>query len=321
MVVAVMLGLVACQDELPGQPADTPISVAASMPEFWKTAPSSDDKRWELLRRIRAIDVCALIPRSVLARFGEPLRVEIDDPDSCSATFGSLEHGKGTEISWALGVAPRGYTWGETKRDEVDGITVGMLRDLDASPQLEGQLTERSCSAIASFANTVTLPLRVSTPLGTEPCPAAQAALTQAMSALADEPAQGTSPDTPDTVLLGEDPCAVATALGVQAPVLDQRLWGCQFSYRDGTVDVDYTYDSEGLVVRGEPLFVVNGHKAYGDPDIDSEFGSYAAVLGPELPGPDTYAGPNLPVVRVFGSDRANVEAVLRATTELFPAR
>ncbi|MFF2086069.1 hypothetical protein ACFVVM_20015 [Nocardia sp. NPDC058176] len=321
MIVAVMLGLVACQDELPGQRDDNPISVAASMPEFWKTAPGSDDERWEVLRRVRAIDPCALIPRAELGHFGEPLQVEADNLNRCSTTFGSTESGKGTKIGWSLGVAPEGYIWGETKRDEVDGITVGMLRDLDASPELEGKLTERSCTAIASFANTVTLPLRVSTPLGTEPCPAAQAALTRAMRALADEPAQGTSPDTPNTVLLGTDPCAVAAVLGAATPVLEQRAWSCSFTHRDDEIHVEYAYDNEGYVIDDEPIFVVNGHQGYGAADDVGGTVFYRAALGTALPGAPSSMGPRIPAISVSGKDRDTVEAVLRATTELFPAR
>ncbi|MFE5477320.1 hypothetical protein ACFQ9R_16585 [Nocardia sp. NPDC056541] len=320
VAAAVMIGLTACQEELPGHRPVTPIEAASAMPAYWKTAPTSDDQRLELLRRLRAIDPCALIPRTDLAKIGTLLAVENDGPNKCEATFDSTESGKGTSVSWAIGVAPTGYGWGQSRREEVDGITVGVLRDLDNGPQVEGQL-DRSCLATAAFANTTTLPVHVRTPLGTEPCPAAQSALARAMGGLAAEPAQGTSPDTPRTALHGKDPCEVATALDTAVTVLDLRIWSCQFTFRGAAIDVDYGYEARGYADTGKSLFTVNGHTGYGPSDDTSEYVSYTAIVGPSLPGPGSeLMGPAVPTIRVFGTDRAALESVLRSTTELFPA-
>ncbi|MEV0684346.1 hypothetical protein AB0I35_10810 [Nocardia sp. NPDC050378] len=323
VAISFLPATVACQEDLPPRrTAASPAEAAEAMPAYWKTAPATDDDRVALLARLRTVDPCALISRTDLAQFGNLTEVENDDPDSCEATFGPADSDKRTRIRWSLAVAPNGFGWGESKRTEVDGISVGSLRDLDASPEMDGQLTERTCTATAAFANTAFIPLYANTPLGTEPCPIAERALARVMGGLAGEPPHGTSPDTPRTALLGRDPCEVATVLGVTATisVRDRRLWSCQFTFRDAAVDVDYTYDSEALVVRGEPIFEINGHKGYGDTDND-EYVSYTAVVGPALPSPgSTLFGPELPTIRVFGKDRAALEAVLRANTELIPA-
>ncbi|MFI5499227.1 hypothetical protein ACIA5E_09180 [Nocardia asteroides] len=315
--VVLLLGATACQEQVPAaQRPQTPAAAAAAMPAYWKDAPATDEQRVALLDRLRAIDPCALLPRTALTRFGEVSRVENDEPDGCEATFGSAELGEGTTISWRTGVAPDGYGWGSSKRETVDGITVGTLGDSD-SANPPGHRVDRTCTATTAFGNTATLPVIVRTPLGTEPCPIAEAALTQAMVNLAVEPPRGTSPDAPRTALLAKDPCAVATVLGVSAPVRERRVWSCAFTFRGDEISVDYNYESEGVAARGEPIFVVNGHKAYGN---TGEHALYTAVIGPSLPGTgSTTFGPEVPTIEVFGKDRAAVEAVLRAATELFP--
>lgn len=317
---AVMIGLTACQENVPKQRPATPIEAASAMPAYWKTAPATDDQRLDLLRRLRTIDPCALIPRADLEKLGTLLQVENDGPSKCEATFDSTETHKGTSVSWAIGVAPDGYSWGQSERQEVDGITVGRLGDLDNGPLREGQL-DRSCLATAAFANTATLPMIVRTPLGTEPCPTAQAALARAMGGLATEPAQGTSPDTPRTALHGKDPCEVATVLDAPVNVPALRLWSCQFAFRGADIDVDYQYTARDISVDGEPLFVINGHPGYGSSHDSGGSTSYTAVVGPVLPGPGSaLLGPSVPVVQAYGENRADLEAVLRATVELFPA-
>ncbi|MFD4438511.1 hypothetical protein ACFWPK_01880 [Nocardia sp. NPDC058519] len=319
VAAAVMIGLTACQENLPKQRAATPIEAASAMPAYWKTAPTTDNQRLELLRRLRAIDPCALVPRADLAKFGKLIEVENRGPSRCEATFDSTESGKGTSVSWATGVAPTGYGWGNSELEEVDGITIGVLDDLDGAPPREGQL-DRSCVATAVFANTTTLPVHVRTPLGTEPCPPAQAALARAMGGLAGEAPQGTSPDAPRTALHGKDPCEVAGVLGASLTVIDQRVWSCQFTVGGAAVHVDYDYEPRDVIVMDKTLFVINGHTGYGAGQT-GDYVSYAAIVGPALPGPGSeLLGPNVPAVRAFGDDPAAVESALRATVELFPA-
>ncbi len=319
VAAVVVIGLTACQEDVPTRPA-TPIEAASAMPVYWKTAPTTDDQRLEILRRVRAIDPCALVPRADLTKVGKLLTIETRGPSSCEATFDSTESGKGTSISWSIGVAPTGYGWTEATRQQVDGITVGVLDDLRGAPPREG-LLDRTCLATAAFANTVTLPVTVRTPLGTEPCPAAQTALARAMGGLATEPPQGTSPDTARTVLHGKDPCDVAKPLGATVSVLDSRVWSCQLTVGGATVDIDYEYEYQDLVVMDKTLFVVNGHTAYGAGQTGGDYVSYAAVVGPTLSGPGSaILGPRVPGVRAFGADPATVEAALRATVTLFPA-
>ncbi|MGV9613029.1 hypothetical protein [Nocardia xishanensis] len=312
--VVVLLGASACQDDLPITPAGSG--------GYWSAAPQTEDQRWEVLRKVRAIDPCALLPRAELAKIDTVSWVQVRKPDWCEARMGSTESGKGTDLSWSLLVAPTGITQHERARTtKIGAVTVGTVSDLDANPDHRGQLVERNCTASASFPSTTAIMLFVTTPLGTEPCPVAEAVLPTMIAQLDKEPAQGTSPDTPRTVLLGSDPCAVARGLGVTTPVAEQREWRCSFRYRDNDIQVEYTYDREQLVVDGEPIFVINGHPGYGDPDA-TDFFSYNAIMGPVVPStePESFLGPNLPVVNVFGRNGAVVEEVLRHAVALFPA-
>ncbi|WP_067832792.1 hypothetical protein [Nocardia lijiangensis] len=312
--VLVLLGVTACQDDLPTAPAGSS--------GYWSTAPQTDDQRWEVLRKVRAIDPCALVPRIELAKIDTVIWVDVREPDWCEAQMGSTESGKGTDLSWSLFVAPGGITPHESGRTtKIGAITVGTVSDLDANPDHQGKLVQRNCTVSASFPSTAAVMLFVTTPLGTEPCPVGEAVLPTLFAQLDKEPAHGTSPDTPGTVLLGRDPCAVANDLGVTTTVTEQRGWRCSFRYRDDDIEVEYTYEQEKLVVEGEPIFTINGHPGYGDPDA-TDFASYNAIVGPVVPSPkpESFLGPNLPVVNVFGRDAAVVEEVLRRAVALFPA-
>lgn len=310
----VLLGVTACQEDLP--PA------SAGSEGYWVTAPETDEQRWEVLRRVRAVDPCALIPRSELAKIDTVRWVDVRMPDWCEARMGSTESGKGTELSWTLSVAPNGIGQSEHGRTTTIGaVTVDTVSDLDTNPDLRDKLVQRNCTASASFPSTAAVMIFVTTPLGTEPCPVAEAVMPTIIAELDKEPPHGTSPDTPLTALLGRDPCAVANELGVTPAVADQRDWKCVFPYRGDEIEVRYTYDKEVLVVKGEPIFTVNGHLGYGDPDA-TELYSYNAIVGPVVPSaqPESFLGPMLPIVNVYGRDAAAVEEVLRRATALFPA-
>ncbi|TQM31208.1 hypothetical protein [Nocardia bhagyanarayanae] len=311
--VAVLLGLTSCQDDLPPTPAGSN--------GYWSTAPQTDEQRWELLRKLRAIDPCALVPRSELAKIETVNSVDVRRPNWCEARMGPTDPGKGTVLSWSLGVALKGIAQPERGRTtHIGAVTIGTVSDLDTNPDLQGKLVQRNCTASASFPSTAAVMMFVTTPLGTEPCPVAEAVLPTVLAQLDEEPTHGTSPDTPRTVLLGSDPCAVANDLGVPLVVTDQREWKCSFPYRGDDIEVQYTYDQERLIAEGEPIFTVNGHPAYGDPSND-EFRSYNSIVGPPVPSskPESFLGPKLPVVNVFGRDGAVVEEVLRRATALFP--
>ncbi|MGV9822180.1 hypothetical protein [Nocardia xishanensis] len=238
--VVVLLGVSACQDDLPITPAGSG--------GYWSTAPQTDDQRWEVLRKVRAIDPCALLPRAELAKIDTVSWVQVRKPDWCEARMGSTVSGKGTDLSWSLLVAPTGVTRHERARTtKIGAVTVGTVSDLDANPDQRGQLVDRNCTASASFPSTAAIMLFVTTPLGTEPCPVAEAVL----------------------------------------PTMIAQL------------------DNPG----------------YGDPDA-TDFFSYNAIVGPVVPStePESFLGPNLPVVNVFGRNGAVVEDVLRHAVALFPA-
>lgn len=284
----------------------------------WDTAPSTDEQRLALLAAVRAIDPCALIPRTVLDELGTVVSVTATATDTCVAELNSTEFEKRTRLNWSMfldteQVEP--FCGGVVR--QVAGATVVAERDTEPDPDV----LIHTCTALARFPATVGLHLMVSTPVADKPCAVLDQVLPDAVDRLRDQPANGTSPDTPITPLTGADPCATATELGIVTPVTKQFLRGCVFEYRGTTIDLQYSYDQQGVVTQGDPIPTGNGHPGY-DLRSRTETYWYAAILGPPLPesGPASTLGPRVPVVKLMGSDPAVLHEVLRHTAGLFPA-
>lgn len=303
-LVAISAG---CLEEMPASPKSD---------MFWSTVPETDEQRWEVLRRVRAVDPCALIPRADLSRFGSVVRVEARRPEWCSTV---MEATGRTKIDWSLLFAPNGLHIGEGARATTVGAAkVTMLADVDADPSKKDELVERKCTATVTLPSTAAVMLFVTTPLGTEPCSVVEEVVPALLANLNRSPGQGTSPDTPKTVLHGTDPCRVARGLGATPSIEAQQVWKCIFTYRGDTVLVEYTYDQEKLFAEGEPL-IVNGRRVYRK-DLDEARAS-TALVGPEIfTAEPAFMGPRFPVVTVLGKDAATVEEVVRQVASYFPA-
>ncbi|MGS2805810.1 hypothetical protein [Nocardia sp. MW-W600-9] len=306
--VLLLLGSTGCEDPRP---------VTVRPPIAWTTPPTTDTERRAVLAAARAIDPCALIPRATLDALGTVQTVDATAPDSCVAELNSTDLGKQTRLAWTVLVAP-------SPSDPYPGgveRTIGdatVLADRDTEP--EPDVVVRSCAARARFPVTIGLFVHAATPITDLPCALLDRVLPGALELLRTQPAIGTSPDTPKTALAVADPCAVLSELGVTTPLDRQLLHRCVFDYQGTKVDLQYQYDYKGMVAKGDPILVVNGHPGH-DLRSPTENSWYGAILGPPLtpPGNPSPLGPRVPVVKLMGRDPTVLREVLSHTAELFP--
>jgi hypothetical protein len=291
---------------------------------YWLTRPATDADRLELLRRVREIDPCALLPRAKLAEYGTVLRVFNHAPSSCTATLDSDELRERTQFRLSFfvrGPSVPSHEDGVPVR-MVDGVEVTTVRELDQfGEEYEDQLLERTSSVTAGFGSQMTLHLHNSNPLGTEPCPIGVQVMDAALEAWKDEPPLGSSSDTAPTVIDGVDPCAPAAALGVSVPEDRQSMWSCDFDYRGDQVSLDYGYLAE-THTTGAATFTVGGHRAYRVDEPGDDLVHYWGRVGPPIENAEKvgYMGPALPTITVMGKDARAVEEVLRQAFSLLPA-
>ncbi|MGX1810187.1 hypothetical protein ACWIGI_31105 [Nocardia sp. NPDC055321] len=286
-------------------------------PSFWLTAPGNDDQRLEAMRRTRAIDPCALLPRAQLEKLGTLLSVSTKGPESCAAVLDSTDRNTGTALTWSAFVGTT-TSDGRITRTTVADVPVELL-DADLPANFE---YSRDCIAKAQFPAGVTLRLQVRTPSAGNPCDLATRQLAPAIAEWQREPAQGTSPDTVRTVLTGVDPCDVLSALGVDPATADRSLRSCEFTYRDTPIALHYDYMERGLVTGTEPVDLNSRHAVYREaPDTPELYTIYSAVVGPEInpSTADPLVGPLVPSILISGPDDEVVREVLRRTLTLFP--
>ncbi|MFI2320683.1 hypothetical protein [Nocardia beijingensis] len=313
LIAAVLLTAAACQDD---SPAAVPQTGDGS---FWSTVPRTGEQRLEVLRRMRAMDTCALLPRAELTEVGRVLSVGTDALNSCKAELDSSEHYKGKTVRWAMvGPAPevkneRGTT------ERLGDVTITLLADKDTlTAEQAGQLVQRTCSATARFPSFAAIRLSVDTPLGVEPCPIAKSLITTAVSEWKKGPQQGSAAETITTVLTGADPCAVLPRLAVTADPAEQRVSSCTFAYHGDEIRLVYEYSAEPLVTAGSPAFTVGDRTVYRDTANELRF--YNVAVGPPLgSGSRSLLGPQLPAISLTGKDDTALEEVARQVLTLFP--
>ncbi|MFD3703944.1 hypothetical protein ACFWUP_12400 [Nocardia sp. NPDC058658] len=307
LLITAALTLVACGSE----PAPD------SMPKggFWSTAADSDQAKVTVLRKVRAIDVCALLPRAALGSLGTVRDVENVHPNQCRLNIAVDGHLTGIDATWSTGVMFEG----EPSMDgPVDDESMGDVRVLfndepaaSADPQVRG-----ACQAWARFEAGADLSFSVRAPQ--DACASAKTLLRIALTEWRKEPAQGTSPDSDRTVITGADPCAVAPALGVRVPVADQGVITCKVSVGGRDAIITYDYLEERSIVDNAPAFTVGSRQVYRFDTAQAEMASLSAVVGPGLaPGPtDALIGRRVPTVSVT-ADSAIAEKVMRETLPL----
>ncbi|MFE3318815.1 hypothetical protein [Nocardia sp. NPDC059195] len=307
LLAAAVLTMVACGSE----------SAPDSMPQggFWSTAAVSDQDKLAVLRKVRAIDVCALLPRASLGALGTVRDIENVHPNQCRLSIAVEGHLTGIDATWSTGVMFEG----EPSMDgPVDEESMGDVRALlhaepaaSADPQVRG-----ACQAWARFVAGADLSLSVRAPQ--DACVSAKALLRIALTEWRNEPPQGYSPDSDRAVVTGADPCAVAPLLGVRVPVADQRVTTCKLSVDGHDAIVTYDYNEERSIIDDTPAFTVGTRQVYRFDTAQPELASLTAVVGPGLaPGPtDALLGRRVPTVSVTAHS-AIAEKVMRETLPL----
>ncbi|MFD6395310.1 hypothetical protein [Nocardia sp. NPDC060249] len=307
LLVTAVLTMVACGSE----PAPD------SMPEggFWSTAAVSDQDKVAVLRKVRAIDVCALLPRAALGTLGTVRDVENVHPNQCRVSIAVPGHLTGIDATWSTGVMFEG----EPSMDgPVDEESMGDVRVLfndepaaSDDPQVRG-----ACQTWARFVAGADLSFSVRAPQ--DACASARTLVRIALTAWRKEPVQGSSPDSDRAVITGADPCVVAPLLGVRVPVADQGVTTCKVSVDGHDAIVTFDYNEERSIIDDTPAFTVGARQVYRFDTAQADMASLSAVVGPGLaPGPtDALLGRRVPTVSVTAHS-AIAEKVMRETLPL----
>ncbi|MFC4126338.1 hypothetical protein [Nocardia rhizosphaerae] len=308
--VAVALALSACQS--------APASDSMPRGGFWSTEAVSDQDRITVVRKVRTLDVCALMPRVALGALGKVRDIENVHPNRCRLDIAVDGHLTGIDATWSTGV----MFSGEPPMDApVRELTMGDVRVLlDEEPRTSDDPQVRgSCQAWARFASGADLSLSVRAP--GDACATAESLLRIALVEWRAEPPQGTSPDSDNTVITGGDPCAVAPLLGVRVPAADQGITTCRLTVDGQQAIVTYDYNVAATITDDTPAFTVEDRQVYRfDGGGPSGIATLSAVVGPNMaPGQaDAMLGPRVPTVSVTAGS-AVAEQVMRAALPLVP--
>ncbi|MGW4633297.1 hypothetical protein [Nocardia sp. NPDC004415] len=286
---------------------------ADSMPTggFWSAAPNSDEQRLDVLRKVRAIDVCALLPRESLGEFGAVSEVENVSPTQCRANMAVDGHVGGIDATWTAGAIFSGeYELGDRPVAE---RALGDVRTLYAEEPATDPTLRSSCDAYALFVSGASLTMSVRAPQ--DACATAESLLRVALVTWRAEPAQGSSPDSDRTVLSGADPCAAAPLIGVGVPVNQQDVARCTVPVDGHEALVSFDYRQEQSLLDDIPAFTAGSRQVYRFESAMASIDTLTAAVGPALaPGTsDKLLGPRVPVVTVT-ADPAVAEQVMRET-------
>jgi hypothetical protein len=319
LAAVTLLVCAACGGDDEGEASDhaTPSPPApvipAQLPEFWSQIPQDLYQREKVAQATRQVDVCAILPREVLARVGEVKSVTVG-LDSCRAVLGSDNAGEGSTLTWhatllsSVSTSSRGFV------RQIGDATVRTVPDRDTGEP-------RACGATAQFPSSAAFYLGLSTP-GKNPCTVADELMPGMIDRWRQSPPQGTSPDTTPTVLLGADPCTVRGRLAGAVPDDEQRLTQCLFGYRGEKITVSYEYRVPEYLAANSTEDRIDGRTVHRSVSVyDSSIPIYTAAVGPELPAESTAFGRRIPVVEVVAATDAVAEDVMAQTLTLFPQR
>ncbi|MGW6728978.1 hypothetical protein ACWF9G_24015 [Nocardia sp. NPDC055029] len=309
LLTAAALALVACQSE--------PVGDGMPRGGFWSTAAVSDQEKIAVLRKVRAIDVCALLPRAALGGLGQVRTVDNVGPDQCRVNIAVDGHLTGIDATWSAGVMFSGEPTMDAPVTEQAMGDVRVLFD-DEPAQSDDPQVRGSCQAWARFVSGADLSMSVRAPR--DACATTEALLRIALVQWRTEPAQGSSPDSDRTVVTGADPCAVAPFLGVRVPVADQRVTTCKLTVDGHDAIITYDYNEERTILDDLPAFTVGARQVYRFDTAGAQPGiaSLSAVVGPPLAAgaTDALLGPRVPTVSVT-ADSAVAEKIMRETLPL----
>ncbi|WP_225732488.1 MULTISPECIES: hypothetical protein [unclassified Nocardia] len=307
LVAALLATAVACGNGEAAQPTSAPV-------DFWDTAPQNDQQYWEVYKRARAIEPCALIPRAELAKLGTVRSVVVTGPESCAAQLDSVKLGGSVRAQWRAlaGTVEENGRVGTTKRIEDTTATVVADKDTRADKQIPAG--ERACTVSAKFPAHAGVSLAVTVPGGVEPCPVAETLTRTAVLAWKQQLRQDDPYPTVHTVLNGADPCAVTAHLGVTVKPDRQQLYVCALPYGGTEYAVLYEYQAQRAIENGIPIQIgdrtVFRHESNGAVYFEAQ-------VGP--PFADGEDGPQVPAVWVGGKDEQSLGQIMYQLLGMFP--
>lgn len=296
---------------------------APATEDFWSTAPQSDEQRWAVLERARAIDPCALIPLTELARHGTVAVSGPAAPESCETRLNSAEPDVGikvfTKITSKATVESDPFTR-EIQELPVEGSAARVAVDADSRDAEWSGQGRRFCDAQAVFDAGMAVSLQVTAPEGTDACAIAEPLIRTAARTWGSEPARGGPEGSPRTALSEADPCAVAPRLGANPDSRYQLTTLCAFEYDGGRIVVNHVYASR----NAEPVESVTRSTVTvaGREVTRSEWSgqiNYGVRVGPAVDS-ELFAGdPRFPTVTVLGEDDAALTEVVAELVGLHP--
>ncbi|MET8774640.1 peptidase [Nocardia sp. NPDC004654] len=279
----------------------------AHPPEFWSQPAHTEQQRQEVASGARQIDVCALLPRDVLADLGEVRRVTTD-LYSCTAEVEREEQADVVIAYWSPTLLAE--LTGATK--PIGDVSVRVVPDRETGPAT-------ACGTTSRFPAGAAIYLGVT---ANDPCALAERLTPGMLDRWRAGPVQGTSPDTVRTVLLGADPCAVRARLSGTADTGEPRLTACRFRYRDEVVTVGYEYRIPDYLAEQGTEVRIDGRPVRRSVSVyDNTIPIFTAQVGPELPSGSTAHGPRVPVVEVTSASDEVAAEVAAQVLALFPER
>ncbi|MBF6348192.1 peptidase [Nocardia flavorosea] len=306
LVAAALLAIAGCSDDPDAGTARSPV-IPAPPPQFWSTPADTPQQQAAVAQATRQIDVCALLPRDTLDDLGLG---EIQDItiglDSCRALLGD----PAATLTWhSTLLPPLEPRLGTSK--QIGDVSVLLVPDREPGG--------RACGATARFPSGAAFYLGLTVP-NKDSCAVADGLLAGMIDHWRQSPAQGTSPDTVSTVLLGADPCAVRAKLDGTADTGEWRLTQCLFRYRGETVTVAYDYRVTDQVHARATEEKIGDRTVFRTTSLyDSSIPIYTAVVGPELPLDSTASVPRVPAVEVTSATDNVAREVMAQVLTLFP--
>lgn len=290
-----------------GSEETTSAAVGAGAPDaaFWSTAATTEAQRAAVAQAARQIDVCALLPRDALGKAGAVQSVAGDSLYSCEATLAG-----GISLTWSSMLLPDPVAADRGTEKKIGDVTVRTVPGT-------------GCGVTARYPSGAALYLGATTTDPAQACGVAEGLMPGMLKQWVAAPAQGTAPATVRTVLLGADPCAVRDKLSGTQDLGQIQLTACGFRYRGEEVVVNLEYRDRRYVEQGRTAVTVGSRAAYRSAVTEGgAMSSYAAVVGPDLPGTAAAgSGPVVPVIDVIAASDAVVEEVLGQELALFPAQ
>ncbi|MFD4402199.1 hypothetical protein ACFWPH_05480 [Nocardia sp. NPDC058499] len=294
-----ILAVTACQSD----------SDAATADPIWFEVATTDEQHWELMRRIREVDPCALLPRSALEEHGTVREVRSGSAmiAGCRATVDG--ESAPLELTWTLAWAPGGSEVDEDRR--VGDVSVEIL-----DPSGESSANEvNACWVTAQFPSMTQILLSVKGPPAVDTCAIGDELIESPIAQLPASPPYGTSPDSARSVLTGADPCEILPEIGA-TPALpaaeNQVVHLCRVEPVPA-LTIGYEYQVETEIMQDE-IVILDGRQVFAFGFGDGEQIGYTFVVGPPV------AGDAVPTVTVLGGDHSAVERARDALMKKYPA-